>query len=413
MSPAKVSRRFLTWLKKVAGIHRHVQHVRDSRKPGQTDYPPRQMAMVAFFRALLDSRTNGLFFDVELESKALRKVLGFGSGKVCDQSTFERTLPRFNILSLRALRRKVLATLRRAKVFGGRTVVAVDATEISVPDGSYEGCGVRQHGDDKPVFFYKLVYLVLVGPGVPPIILGARVTGSSDELDTARSLIRETVAELGHRAIDVIVADRLYVGYEFANEMKNEHGIDVILEPKNGMNVLIEGKQLLDVECRTSRGTLSDGSSFRLRELDDISQEWKGLKVGPLRFIEAHQEAPWPDERGQRRKQTRYIVTTLRYGTAEWVNRCLHWRWWIEADNWSLKHRFHLSSLPSRQLPGIQAYVEFLALAFTLFNAFLQRQLGGFEALGKTLTSVFKLLTRWLFALDPDEAIDLTVLATG
>ena len=237
---------------------------------------------------------------------------------------------------------------------------------------------MRVHENGVRSYFYKILFLVLVGPHVPPIILGARVTGSHDEYGTALSLIRQVVADLGKRFIDVLVADRLYVGHDFVNEVKNDLGIDVILEPKKGMHILREG-----------------------------------LKVRPLRFIEAYQNTPWPDPRGKRKKRTRYIVTTLRYRTAEWINRCLHWRWWIESANWDLKHRFQLKHLPSHSLLGIQAHVTLLCVGYNLFHAFLVRQLGGFRSLGKTLTSVYKLFTRWLFALDPDDALVLVAQDTS
>ncbi len=408
-----ISRRFLTWLKKVARVNLHVQGIHDARKPGQTDYSSQQMALLSLFRGLLDTKTNGEFFEVELESAALRKMLGMEKGTVCDQSTYERTLPRFSIASLQSFSKKILRTLRRAKVFGGPVTVAVDATEVAVPDETYEGCGVREHKDGTRSFFYKILFLVLVGPHVPPIILGAQVSGSHDEYGTALSLIRQVVADLGSRFIDVLVADRLYVSHEFVNEVKNELGIDVILEPKKRMHILREGRQLLELECKASQGSLGDGSAFAFREISDIGHEWEGLEARPLRFIEAYQKAPWPDPRGKRKKRARYIVTTLRYGTAEWVNRCLHWRWWIESANWDLKHRFQLKHLPSHSFLGIQAHVTLLAIAYSLFHAFLVRQLGGFRKLGKTLTSVYKLFTRWLFALDPDDAIVLVVPNTS
>ena len=403
------SRSFLTWLKKVMHIGEFVQAVSDSRIPGQVTYHTPKMALLTLLYCLAMPRSNQNFFEVYVDRRALMKVCGF-KGKPPSQDTFEYVLRRYNILSIRKLRRLVLRKMKRMKVFGGRVVVAVDATEIPLPNGDYEGCAVRKHDNGRLSYYLKVIVVSLIGPHEVPLILGIAPHDGPNELKPATKLLRQIVREYGKRFIDVLVADRLYVSHELTNELKGKYDIDVIIEAKSNMHVLEEGKALLDAESpEPTWGKLKEDETFRLREVSDVSHAWDGLEVGRLRFIEAYQASPWPDPRGKREKRTRFILTTLEYGTAEWVHRCLRWRWWLENTNWDLKNRFKLETLPSRSAAGIAAYLEFLATAYCLFHCFLARQLGGPEKLGKTLTSCCDIFVRALWALQADDVVPLVI----
>jgi hypothetical protein len=316
-------------------------------------------------------------------------------------------LKRLKALSIRKVRRQVIKRMKLNKVFGAQVVVAIDGKEITLPHGRFEGCAVRET-QNGPVYFYKVVIVCTVGPRVPPAILGVALCNSSCELNVGRDLLRQVIGEYGTRFIDVVVADRAYIDAKLLNELKNELGVDMVLEPKSDMRVLEEGRALLDLEPPPpTTGTIEldgVGATFRFREVENVAHVWDGLEVERLRFIEAHQVDPWPDVRGKRQKRTRYIITTLGYGTAEQVHRILRWRWWIENTNWDLEHRFQLERLPSESWAGIVNYLELLTLAYTLLHCFIRRQLRGFEACGMTLTSLLKHFVHELVTLPGRDA---------
>lgn len=371
------------------------------------------MAMLSLLYCLTMPRSNRNFFEVYGRRPAIRKLAGLEFGSVPSQSTFEYALRRFEVPTIQRCRAELIKKMRRNKMFPKRVVAAIDATEISVPNDSYEDCGTRRHETGSVDCYYKVIIVSLVGKGVPPVILGVALDNLANELTAAKKLVREIIYRHGRRIIDVLVADRLYLDHQFINELKNEHHIDVILEPKAKMNVLEEGLSLLEyTQPEAHVANLHDESTFRLREVGDVSKAWDGLAT-PLRFIEAHQLAPWPDHRGKRSKRTRHIITTLEYGSSAWIHQCLRDRWWLENENWDLKHRFQLHHLPSKSRNGIEAYLQFLAMAYSLFQLYLVRKLGGVERLAVSLTSFCDTFVRALWALDANEIDSLVYFDTS
>jgi hypothetical protein len=408
--------RFFRWCKKLFDLPLVLQDVRDGRQQGQVVYGTRQMAAWTLCYCLAMARSNANFTQVYGRRRGVQLLTGLMPGQHPSQDTFEYVLRRFNSDSIRRVRRNIIKKMRSLKMFGGRVVVAIDAKEIPLPHGRFEECGQRMHESGVVTYFYKVIIVSLIGPNVPPVILGVALDRSANELPAARVLLRDVIYRYGARFIDVIVGDRLYVDHTLVNELKRDFGVDMVVEAKTDMRVLEEGRALLELDdTAPSYGTIVDGSDevFRFREIRGVAHEWAGLDVPELRFIEAHQVSPWPDPRHKRTKRTRYILTTLQYGTAEWVHRCLRWRWWLENANWDLEHRFQIEHLPSQTLAGITAYLEFLALAYTLFHAFVRRQLGGFEALKLTLSSLCDIFTRDLYALDEHEAARACLTRTG
>ena len=384
-----------------------LQVISDKRKPGQVTYTTRHMAVLALSYCWAMSRSNRYFFDVYGNRRAIQRLAGLEVDHMPSQATFEYTLPRFDAASVARCNARLIQRMRRNKVFKGPVVAAIDAKEIRVPNDTYENCGVRK-SNSRPTHFYKAIVLSLVGTNVPRLILGIALDNSANELNAAKKIIRQVVALYGKRFIDVIVADRLYIDHKLINELKLEYGIDMVVEPKTGTEVLEEGLSLLDHEEPTpTTDRFKDDSIFQFREVSDVKHAWNGLDVPRLRFIEAHQLAPWPDRRGKRTRRTRHILTTQQYGTASWVHQCLRDRWWIEDCNWDLEHRFRLEHLPSKSEAGIVAYLQFLAMAYSLFQCYLFRHIGGFEALGITLTSYCDIFVRSLWALDEDDVLPL------
>ncbi len=408
--------RFFRWTKKLFQLSSALQGICDDRKPGQVIYSTRQMAAWTLCYCLAMPRSNANFEQVYGRRRAVQVLTGLAPGHHPSQDTFEYVLKKFNSHTIRKVRAKIIKRMRALKMFGGRVVAAIDAKEIPLPHGRFAKCGQRLHESGVITYFYKVIIVSLIGPDVPPVILGIALDQSSNELPAARELLREVIYRFGARFIDVIVGDRLYVDHALINELARDHGIDVVVEAKNGMRVLEEGRALLEFgEADTTHGTIVEGRDevFRFREIRGLAHEWEGLDVPELRFVEAFQVSPWPDPRKKRTKRTRYIMTTLRYGTDEWIHRCLRWRWWLENTNWDLEHRFQLEHLPSQSFEGVVAYLEFMALAYTLFHAFVRRQLGGFAALHLTLTSLCDIFTRDFYALDEREAALVCLAGSG
>lgn len=409
----RLQRKLLAWGRRVIQLPRILQDIRDARKAGQVTYSTGQMAVLAFLNSLFMAPSNRTFIDVFASEPAVRRLAGLRWSRSPSQDTFEYVYPRFVPETVKAAHARLISKLRRNKMFPRQVVVAVDGKEIPLPHGRFERCGVRHHKDAPDSYYYKVVIVSLVGDDVAPVVLGVALHNGECELDTAKWLLRDVFRR--HRGlVDVVVADRLYFDHKFINELKNEYGIDVVVEVKEKTNVLEEGLALLKEESpQPTRQTFKDRDQFRFREVSDVSHVWEGLDVPRLGFIEAHQEAPWPDHRRKRTKRTRYIITTLAAGQAHLVHRILRARWWIESANWDLEHRWELEHLPTTRWGGIESYLHFTAMAYTLLHCFLARKLGGVERLGMTLTSFCRKFVAGFQNLDPRLVEPLTQLDSG
>lgn len=407
---------FFRWCRKVFDLPALLQGVSDTRKQGQVEFPSNRMAALGICYCLSMARSNAEFFQVHAHRRPVRLLSGFSPNCAPSQDTFEYVLKRLKPLSLRRVRRQVIKRMKLNKVFGASVIVAIDGKEITLPHGHFEDCAVR-HTENGPVFYYKVLIICTIGPRTPPAILGVALCNEANELNKGRELLRQTLREFGSRFVDVVVADRGYIDSKLVNELRNEFGVDVVLEPKKDMRVLEEGRALLELEPPApTYGTIEldgTGAHFRFREVANVVDVWDGLEVPRLRFIEAHQLDPWPDSRGKRQKRTRYIITTLAYGTAERVHRLLRWRWWIENTNWDLEHRFQLEHLPCESWKGLEAYLELLALAYTLFHCFVQRQLKRRQAMDVTLTSLLKNFVIDLAGLPEQDARVVSLARAG
>lgn len=406
-------RRFLTWVRKVIHLPHVLQGIRDARKAGQVTYSTIQMAVLTFLNSLTMAPSNRTFFDVHVTEPAVKRLAGLRWQRAPSQDTFEYVLPRFCVSTVVEAHAQIISTLRRNKVFPRPVVVAVDATEIPLPDGDYENCGVRHHKEAPDTYYYKAVVVSLVGCDVPPLILGMALHNGENELSTAKDLLRYLFRR--HRGfIDVVVADRLYFDHKLINELKTDFQVDVVIEAKEKSHVLEEGLALLEADQPgPTWATFRDRDRFRFREIPDVGHVWEGLDVPRLGFIEAHQDSPWPDLRRKRTKRTRYILTTLPSGQADLVHQILRDRWWIESTNWDLEHRWMFKHLPTTKWTGVEAYLQFTAMAYTLLQCFLHRRLGGLEQLGMTLTSFCRKFAAGFLNMDHRRVTPLTRLDTG
>lgn len=375
---------FSQYLKENFRFFSRLARIHDSRVAGRTDIPGRVALGALFLQAFLRERSPSHMQDVYLRKKSVVKLLWGkkkrpdGSSLAISHDTICDYLPKVNLSDLRLLERDVALALARrgALTFPGTNLIAasVDGIARVVPDPESEGTlrikqvltkrdGTRieiERGE------YVLVHAQVVGTLIPTQLTLS--VAKTSEYAAAVQVMKDTKRRYGHGFVGLWLFDALYPTAEVFNTAVSCGG-DVLVKVKKG-SLFDDALRLVDdvpyqfVEFTDCRG---ERKQYRAREVEGYFTERADIGI-PLRFFE------YVSDGGERQ----FCLTTLefdrvslgqlvKFAVAHWGIENNGHRDWRSFWNWD--------HLPSKTLAGITAWWHIIAVAATLFYAYLNRRL--------------------------------------
>lgn len=204
-------------------------------------------------------------------------------------------------------------TARQAAWFAGRLVVAIDGTQIAVPDepANLAVFSKASAGPNGPVGYPMLRLVAIVAVGTRSVIEAVFGTDKTGELTYAARLTTTGALHAGM----LLLGDRNFATYAFLTQV-SQSGADLLIRAKTGTNAM---------KLPTGR-RLADGS--RLTRAGNVA----------VRVIDAQVTATAPD--GTIRSGTYRLLTTLLdpdQAPALALVRLYHQRWEIETAYAELK----------------------------------------------------------------------------
>jgi hypothetical protein len=362
--------RLLRYGRKVFGLVRQIEGVRDGRKKPQI--PAARFLKSIFLLFLCRLPSLHALEGYRLQA-ALRRFLRGGMPCADQLANVSETL---NLDDLRALLRGIYGRLERNKVlraFHGHRLAVVDAHEINC---SYKRCcpdcqqrALTVEGGKRIQYYHRAVIFQLVGPGFR-LLLDFELLGPHDDEGTAALRLVQRVMAAKPRCFDILLGDGLYPQARFFKLLRRHH--------KHALMVLKDERRDL---LKDARALFPASPTLEYREGCTTYQCWD----------ESHFTS-W-DSYPHGVRVVRTLETTARPGgapavTREWVwvttlsqaeaptRQVVHFgheRWRIENEGfnelvtyWHADHYFHHHPV------SIAAFWLVLFAAHVLFHCFLR-----------------------------------------
>jgi hypothetical protein len=275
----------------------------------------------------------------------------------------------------------------------GRVVAAVDGIEIC---SSYcrccEAClerTVERKVDGKleewTQYYHRLSAVTVVSTPFP-VFLGVRFQKSGEtEVACSLALLKELVAKLGKRFVDILVADALYLQTPFVQALESL-GLEWVINLKDNQPDLAAEAELLTnrpADCRDA----SAQEELQLWHLPEVDWPVADRLIGVVKTVRVQNAnrlaVRKQDGRPIREKQPTPIVSTNYYATnvdlgaipPQFIHQLGRSRWVIDAQAFqTITTDCHLKQPSVHQSPALVILTMVRVLAYTLAMVFYFRQ---------------------------------------
>lgn len=407
--------RFEAYLDKVFGFSQLVSALPEGR---QSPRHPWQKVFDAVFLGAAMQIPSLLQIEAECQSGALAKRIG-----PISDDTIGYALQRESPESVFALGCQIARRLKRNGVLRsdwsrGLLVAAVDGIEIC---SSFTRCcdacmqrevehKVRGELRTDIQYYHRIVVVVIVSTPFP-IPLGIRFQKDGEtEVACAIALLRDLVARLGRRFLDLLVGDALYLQAPFVNEVE---GLDLgwaFTLKQNQPDLLHEAERL----TAGPPDAVQSGSDQELRWWHLPQVDWP-VAARQVRVVKTartdHQRRVAVSQDGSRLKKgksevalesTNFYATNFELGAVPplFIHQLSRSRWRIDAEVFqTITTDCHLKHAAVHQSTALVMLTMIRVLAYTLSLIFYQRQICS-HARGSRLTfhEFAKRLAYWFVA---------------
>jgi hypothetical protein len=361
--------------------------------------------MNVFLMFLLRLRSLNNLEQVSRDEQAWRVWAG---GEPPSPEAIGYSFTRFDCDRLRQGLRRVAKKLGRNKALSlgkvkGMTVVALDGHETF---SSYHRCcpecsarEIKTTEGEKTQYYHRVEMALVVGPPAGRPILDLEPIRKDEGELTAGMRLLERLLGNYPRYFDVVTLDGLYASGSLVKLLR-AHGKHVVIVLKNEERDLFEDAKSLF--ARTPPRHVTRGNTqYQLWDLEEFST-WPqtGTTVRVVRSLEEKIVTERIAGKKVQRIETHdwWWVTTLpKEVTTMEVVEIGHWRWEIENQGFNeLVNHWYMDHCYKHDPVAIEAFLLTLAIAYTLFHAFVSRNLKTSPRRKRSLSHIAELLSQSL-----------------
>ena len=224
---------------------------------------------------------------------------------------------------------------------------------------------------------YSLSCLLHVGPSsdmfhVAGYDFGA---GNEDELPQAQNLVPNFCKKYP-KVMKELIVDRGYLSGEFISELKNKHGVDILVPLKSNMDDYKDAFEIAKKKEWEKTGEIKDGEGRIVKETRTAFVEnmelWNNCSVKLQVYV--NRTKKWNAKSEQYEEHCWALASTKKYPSEKEAIQRYSLRTQVEERFRQLKRSWNIGKFPS-PAPGLrESHVCFILLTYSLLQLYLRRK---------------------------------------